>query len=128
MNKWEKLEEVLDESMKYREAEKQGDYCQTKAENIEKGQGQADGGGRGSRNAVFVNLARVVRPSWDKYYRVFRGANLDLEVTIYKPLARDQKTKTEYSLKQSGDKTIGGLGYSCAGPLTYKCSKGREYL
>lgn len=48
---------------------------------------------------MFVNLARVVSPSWDKYYRVLGGANLNLEVTIYKPLARDQETKTEYSLK-----------------------------
>ena len=67
MNNLRKQDEQLDGNMKSRQAEKQGDYRQTKAENIEKGCGQADGAWRGSRNAVFMNLARVGSPSWDKY-------------------------------------------------------------
>lgn len=37
MNKLGKLDEQLDGSMKSRQAEKKGDYRQTKTENIEKG-------------------------------------------------------------------------------------------
>lgn len=86
----------MDGSIRYRQAEEQETACRQKPGSERKGRDIDRLGKGGGRKAMCMNLARDlnqwVRVSQFRY--IHRGLNLDLEVSVCKPLAGDQETMT----------------------------------